>query len=46
MKDKSRKEFDTNFHKSAKRSAKYECRKGILDIIDGPIINEDQWKFL
>lgn len=46
VKDKTRKEFDTNFHKSAKRSAKYECRKGILDTNDGPIVSEDQWKFL
>ena len=46
VKDKTRKEFDTYFHKSAKRSAKYECRKGILDMTDGPIISEEQWKLL
>ena len=46
VKDKTRREFDTYFHKSAKRSAKYECRKGILDMTDGPIVSEEQWKLL
>ena len=46
IKDKKRQEFDKNFHLSAKRSVKYRNKGKILDLIDGPIINEEDFNQL
>ena len=43
VKDKKRQEFDKNFHLSAKRSVKYRNKGKVLDMLDGPIINEDDF---
>ena len=43
IKDKKRHEFDRNFHLTAKRSVKYRNKGKILDLIDGPIINNEDF---
>ena len=46
IKDKKRHEFDANFHLTAKRSVKYRNKSKILDLMDGPIINEEDFNQL
>lgn len=43
VKDKTRQEFDKNFHLSAKRSVKYKSKGKVLDLIDGPIVSEEDF---
>ena len=43
IKDKKRHEFDKNFHLSAKRSVKYRSKGKVLDLVDGPVISEEDF---
>ena len=44
MKDKKRNEFDRNFHLSAKRAVRYKTKGRTLDLLDGPVINEEDYR--
>ena len=46
VKDKKRKDFDKAFHTTAKRSASYKSKGRVLDLIDGPIISEEDYNLI
>ena len=43
VKDKARQEFDKAFHTAAQRSAQYKSKGCILDLVDGPVISEEDF---
>ncbi len=46
VKDKKRNEFDRNFHLSAKRAVRYKTKGRILDLLDGPVISDEDYREL